>query len=74
VTVKLGPMRFVYDGTVAITEKDDAARRAVMVGQARESRGQGSAKATIAMTVSEEGAASKASADPGISVAWPPWC
>ena len=62
VTVKLGPMRFVYDGTVAITEKDDAALRAVMVGQARESRGQGSAKATIAMTVSEEGAASKVSA------------
>jgi len=30
--------------------------------QARESRGQGSAKATIAMTVSEEGAASKVSA------------
>ena len=62
VTVKLGPMRFVYDGTVAITEKDDAARRAVMVGQARESRGQGSAKATIAMTVTGDGAASNVSA------------
>jgi len=62
VTVKLGPMRFVYDGTVAITEKDDAARRAVMVGQARESRGQGSAKATIAMTVSRDGDASTVSA------------
>jgi len=62
VTVKLGPMRFVYDGSVAITEKDDAARRAVMVGQARESRGQGSAKATIAMTVAADGAASNVSA------------
>ena len=55
VTVKLGPMRFVYDGSVAIAETDDAARRAVMVGSARESRGQGSAKATIAMTVSGDG-------------------
>jgi carbon monoxide dehydrogenase subunit G len=59
VTVKLGPMRFVYDGTVAIAERDAAARRAVMVGSARETRGQGSAKATIAMTVGGAGAGSK---------------
>ena len=55
VTVKLGPMRFVYEGSVQIAEQDDAARRAVLVGQARESRGQGSAQATIAMTVSGDG-------------------
>ncbi len=52
VTVKLGPMRFVYDGTVRIAEADDVAQRAVLVGEAREARGQGSAQATIAMTVS----------------------
>ncbi len=50
VTVKLGPMRFVYEGTVQIAEQDAAARRAVLVGQARETRGQGSAKATIRTT------------------------
>lgn len=59
VTVKLGPMRFVYDGTVTIAEQNAAARRAVMVGAARETRGQGSAKATIAMTVADAGSASK---------------
>lgn len=62
VTVKLGPMRFVYDGTVQITEQDDAARRAVMVGTARETRGQGSARAAISMTVSGDGAPSTVSA------------
>ena len=62
VTVKLGPMRFVYEGSVQIAEQDAAARRAVLVGQARETRGQGSAKATIAMTVSGDGAPSHVSA------------
>ena len=62
VTVKLGPMRFVYEGSVQIAEQDAAAHRAVLVGQARETRGQGSAKATIAMTVSGDGAPSRVSA------------
>jgi carbon monoxide dehydrogenase subunit G len=60
--VKLGPMRFVYDGAVQIAERDDASRRAVIVGQARETSGQGTAKATISMTVSGDGATSKVSA------------
>jgi uncharacterized protein len=59
VNVRLGPMRFTYDGTVRIVERDDAARRAVLEGDARESKGQGGARATIAMTVSENGAGSR---------------
>ncbi|MBS1886189.1 MAG: SRPBCC family protein [Actinobacteria bacterium] len=55
VTVKLGPLRFVYDGTVRIAEQDDAERRAVLVGAAREMKGQGNAEATITMTVRPEG-------------------
>jgi carbon monoxide dehydrogenase subunit G len=55
VTVRLGPMKFLYDGTVSIAERDDQARRAVLVGAARETRGQGTAKATITMTVSPAG-------------------
>ena len=62
VTVKLGPMRFVYEGSVQIAEQDPAVRRAVLIGQARETRGQGSAKATIAMAVSGGGAPSQVSA------------
>jgi carbon monoxide dehydrogenase subunit G len=62
VTVKLGPMRFVYDGSVRIADHDDDARRAVLVGQARETRGQGSAQATITMTVGEADAGSSVEA------------
>jgi hypothetical protein len=40
---------------VRIAEGDDSARRAVLVGAARETRGQGTANATITMTVSPAG-------------------
>ncbi len=53
VAVRLGPMKFNYGGTVRISERDDAIRRAVLVGNAKEKRGQGSARATITMTVAE---------------------
>lgn len=55
VAVRLGPMRFNYGGTVRIAERDDSARRAVLVGDAKEKRGQGSARATITMVVAPEG-------------------
>ncbi|HEX4806121.1 MAG TPA: SRPBCC family protein [Conexibacter sp.] len=51
VHVKLGPMKFVYDGTVRIAEQDATAQRAVLVGTAKEARGQGDASATITMQV-----------------------
>jgi uncharacterized protein len=55
VTVRLGPMKFVYGGTVHISERHDEERRAVLVGAADEQRGQGSASATITMTVAANG-------------------
>ena len=51
VRVKLGPMKFTYDGTVRIAERDEAAQKAVLVGTAKEARGQGDANATITMQV-----------------------
>ncbi len=65
VTVRLGPMRLSYEGDVRIAERDDAARRAVLAGNARETRGGGSANARIAMRVeeSERGARVVAEAD-----------
>jgi carbon monoxide dehydrogenase subunit G len=45
--VKLGPIVSTYTGTIRIEEADETARRAVMRAQARDSRGQGSASATI---------------------------
>jgi carbon monoxide dehydrogenase subunit G len=46
-TIKIGPITTRYAGTVKIEEADEATRRAVMRAQARDSRGQGTAAATI---------------------------
>jgi len=54
VTVKLGAMRFVYDGTIKIADRDDGSRKAVLEASAREKRGGGTAQATVTMSVSED--------------------
>lgn len=61
ITVKLGPIRLRYEGTLRIAERDDDERRAVLAGQAREARGQGSVKARMTMSVSaaDEGSTAK---------------
>jgi carbon monoxide dehydrogenase subunit G len=46
-TIKVGPITTRYAGTVKIEEADETARRAVLRAQARDSRGQGTAAATI---------------------------
>jgi carbon monoxide dehydrogenase subunit G len=52
-TIKIGPITTRYKGTVKIQEADEAAHRAVMRAQARDSRGQGTAGATITSTMEE---------------------
>jgi uncharacterized protein len=52
-TIRIGPITSRYSGTVKIEEADEAARRAVMRAQARDSRGQGTAAATITSTMEE---------------------
>jgi len=52
-TIKIGPITARYKGTVRIEESDADARRAVMRAQARDSRGQGTAAATITSTMEE---------------------
>jgi uncharacterized protein len=51
--IKIGPITSSYSGTVRIEEADEAAHRAVMRAQARDSRGQGTAAATITSTMQE---------------------
>jgi len=55
IKVKVGPMSMTYRGDVEITERDDAAHRAVMKARAKESRGQGMADADVTMVLGEEG-------------------
>lgn len=47
VKVKLGPISAQYRGKARLTETDPAARRAVMLAEGAETRGQGTASATI---------------------------
>jgi len=51
--IKIGPITASYKGTVKIEQSDEAAHRAVMRAQARDSRGQGTAAATITSTMQE---------------------
>jgi len=52
IKVKVGPMSMTYRGEVEITERDEAAHRAVMRARAKESRGQGTADADVTMVLS----------------------
>ena len=64
VTVRLGPMRLSYEGDVRIAERDDPARRAVLAGNARETRGGGRrTRASPCASRSERGARVVAEAD-----------
>ncbi|MBS1886169.1 MAG: SRPBCC family protein [Actinobacteria bacterium] len=63
-SVKLGPMKMKYEGTVAITAQDAAARSAVMLAKGVEARGQGSAQGTLTMSVAE---AAPAAADVAVA-------
>jgi carbon monoxide dehydrogenase subunit G len=49
--IKLGPVTSAFEGTLRITEADEAARRVVIDAAARDARGQGAAAATITSTL-----------------------
>jgi carbon monoxide dehydrogenase subunit G len=54
-TIKLGPVTSRYGGTVRVEEADEAARRAVLLARARDTRGDGSASATITTQLEPDG-------------------
>jgi uncharacterized protein len=54
IAVKLGPMRFNYRGRVRLEDRLELERRATLVADVREARGQGTAKARMEMTVDGE--------------------
>jgi carbon monoxide dehydrogenase subunit G len=54
IAVKLGPMRFTYRGTLRLEDRVEPERRATLVADMREARGQGSAKARMEMSVEGE--------------------
>jgi uncharacterized protein len=54
-SVRLGPTTAAYRGELELEEIDEATRRVVMRASGQDKRGQGSAKATIVSTMSEDG-------------------
>jgi uncharacterized protein len=56
IKVKLGPVTMTYRGDVTIVETDPDAHTAVLDVKAREARGQGSANATVRMSLQGDGA------------------
>jgi carbon monoxide dehydrogenase subunit G len=51
ILVKMGAMSLTFTGTVTITEKDEAAHRALMQVKSREAGGQGYANADVAFAL-----------------------
>lgn len=55
VKVKVGPVTAQYDGVARFAERDDGARHAVLRAEGRDARGQGSAAATIDLSLLSQG-------------------
>jgi carbon monoxide dehydrogenase subunit G len=55
VKVKLGPIALVYAGSGTFVERDDAAHRAVIEAKGKDRRGNGTAGATVAVSLSDAG-------------------
>jgi uncharacterized protein len=55
IVVRMGAMSLKFAGTVEITEKDEAAHRAVMTVRSREAGGQGHANATAEFALADGG-------------------
>jgi carbon monoxide dehydrogenase subunit G len=55
VKVKVGPITAQYKGAARFVEKDDAAHKAVLRAEGRDTRGQGNANATITATLTPDG-------------------
>ncbi|MGP4032711.1 SRPBCC family protein [Pseudarthrobacter sp. 1C304] len=53
-TVKLGPVNMQYKGLLNVIERNAADHRAVLGGKAQETRGQGTAEATVTLQLAEE--------------------
>jgi carbon monoxide dehydrogenase subunit G len=70
-TIKLGPVRSRYEGTVRIEQADPQARRAVMRAQARDDRGGGTAAATISTEMQSVAEGTRVAVETDIQISGP---
>jgi carbon monoxide dehydrogenase subunit G len=55
IVVRMGAMSMKFTGTVEVTDKDEAAHRAVLTVKSREAGGQGHANATVTFALDDGG-------------------
>ncbi len=55
IKVKVGPIMLLYKGTGEFTETDEQGRRAVLKADAKDTRGNGTVKAPVTLTLTDEG-------------------
>ena len=69
--LKLGPITSSFAGTIKIEETDESAHRAVLTARARDSRGQGTAAATITSTMEPAGEGTRVTVETDLRVTGP---
>ncbi|HEX5114153.1 MAG TPA: SRPBCC family protein [Pseudonocardiaceae bacterium] len=69
VAVKLGAMAMKYAGSGQFVERDPGARRVVFEASGRETKGSGTAKATVTATLHPEGNTTRVDVDTDLAVA-----
>ncbi|AIJ25469.1 SRPBCC family protein [Amycolatopsis methanolica] len=68
VKVKLGPISLLYKGSGEFLETDEQARKIVIKASGKDSRGAGTAAATVTVTLSEENGGTKGSVATDLNV------
>ena len=68
VKVKLGPISLLYKGSGEFVEADEAARKIVIKASGKDSRGAGTAAATVTVTLAEESGATKGKVETDLNV------
>jgi carbon monoxide dehydrogenase subunit G len=66
--VKLGPVSMQYRGQMNVIERDAAGHRAVFQGRAQETRGQGTAEATVTLQLTEADGATRGTVSAEVSL------
>lgn len=69
--IKLGPISSTFSGTLQIEEADEAGRRAVLRARARDSRGSGTASATITSTLAPAEEGTRVTVETDLSITGP---
>lgn len=67
--VQIGPVRLVLDGDIAVTSRDDAARRATLRADAKDGRLGGTVRATVEIALTEKAGACELRIESDIQIA-----